>query len=153
MRKLVALRNNNRAQVDLPVFSPNLIKNAPNYWCNKSKHVLHFFFENIRLFIVWTDFETVFDWDGLFRIVRDVCGRGVGGVWRSFVIHEMGGQSVSGSDGQKLYYWSVSTLLGFLTWSLKDRGFNWYTGQTRRVLLRQIVGIIDALGKPKRWGG
>lgn len=92
------------------------------------------------------------DHESLVRPVK-WCGWGVGGVWRSFIIHEMGGQSVSGSDGLKLYYWSVSTPLGLLTWYLKDWGFNWRTAQTRIISGRKVIGIIDALGRPPRWGG
>lgn len=123
----------------------------------KSKHL----FNSLELLFVYCADKVcdcvwwrwiVQNYESLVRTVK-WSGWGVGGVWRSFIIHEMGGQSVSGSDRQKLYYWSVSTPLGFLTWYLEDWGINWYTAQTRIISWRKAIGIIDALGEPQRWGG
>ncbi len=117
-----------------------------NFWCYIYKH----FFGADKLH------NCVFFFNRFFRIMRagseQQSGWWVGGVWRSFIIHEMGGQSVSGSDRQKLYYWVYQLLEGFLTWYLKDWDINWYSAQTRIILWRKVIGNIRALRKPQIWG-
>lgn len=76
---------------------------------------MYFIFSNIGLFIAKTNFVTVFDGDvqdykSLVSTVK-CAGWGVGGVWRSFIIHEMGGQIVSGSDRKKNSITEVYQLL------------------------------------------
>lgn len=88
--------------------------------------------------IYFLKLQFIFLWLNLMKMMRTPSawpeqrsGRGVGVVLCSFIIHELGGQSVSGSDRQKLNYWCVSTHPGFLTWYLKDWETNCYTAQAR----------------------